>query len=700
MAQIKALSVVVLLGFAACNSKPPKPSVQVKDMAPTSDKAPAETDSLPSDSSDNKVLPVAFVPVTADSNEGGSGKSSVAEPKASGPPIVALRKGSADAGTTLQEAVSGSSPSAPTSSFTKEDILVLKGWLSSKDDYVITWDDTVHTSGIKDYKGSDLFHFYLTYWINRVNLYLKDKQVSLKQKKALAHLCKDSTCESGLDTSKIDSEAVRLILKQAGNNSPEIINPSEQASTDSGKIKSVLFLQGVLSRPGWGASQLRLIQQGVIKKDQLPWWQNIEAIKNVAVKNNVREVLVNLPLQFGPPLRIPSFMHYDVSVFIELGRFIRENKMDVRIVGQCGTHCANYLLPAAKTVYIEPYGYIYTQGSISGLLNSGVLTSPAQRDYHLQQLKEKWLPQLLQKSDMPVGESKNGNSPGTLAEGSEGVPASSMEESPYPLLLQYVTDEMLMAFGFTDIPGFADQLEERMNISLKELKEKIVEKITAWGQSVWESEEWEHFKTHIFEKYRRDINRAPRDWTKQDVKNFVRIMDNDNQRHFLEKLALMLESTDERLKIEGYLGGLAWLRGEYTLEYHQEMGVFLHSQLPYTYEKFLDLAAHLGRDVGYEVMFSVSKTYYAIPEEDKLLVMPSAGLLKKLGMDVRGENNQGVHATGMEPDKILYLDERIIKNCQFFESLDFHLKEALKGRQPPVAYTKETFRDCVSRSED
>ena len=93
-------------------------------------------------------------------------------------------------------------------------------------------------------------------------------------------------------------------------------------------------------------------------------------------------------------MNFPPQLHTDPVPFLKLGEFIREREIDLHIVGGCGHYCALYLIPAAKTVYIEPYGYIYHRGSFTGLLLQTVQGGNAQRKKYMQQLEDTWLPQL------------------------------------------------------------------------------------------------------------------------------------------------------------------------------------------------------------------------------------------------------------------------------------------------------------------
>ena len=704
------LLVAGVLCFAAC-SRPPKERVQVDEIVPPS--KPAAAEEIPGP---NIVKDKASTAADTDSTTEEQKALTKSETSVSSSEIS-----SANAAAESVAAKGGNTKAL----FEREKVLALKNRLLAVDEYVIKWEDIVHSDVMKNRGGSPLFHFYLTYWSNRLDLVLKSGQMPKESIKELTPFCLDPDCLKGLDTAKINPALVHLILYYTSQGPLETVTPFDGTATHPQKSEALVFLSGALSFPGWGVREMRLMQEQIKKKikteEDFLQWKRLNRLKAFATKYNVTEFVVNLPHQFGSGAGIPgSLSHYDVGVFIELGRFIKKRKMDLRIVGGCGPHCANYLLPAAKTVIIEPYGYIYTEGSIHGLLLGGALSESAQRDYQIQQIKER-LPVLLQdKSDVPVSgvasaspsgaampeaakqmefssdtdildsvvSAEGGPLPGAMEK-----PSSSQREEPSSPLVQYVTTNMLLALGRIDIlSGIAD----KMNIQTKELSDKFVENLTAWGQSVWGTGVWQHFKTHIFDPYQRDKRKSFREWTKEDIKDFIRSMDNKDQRHFLEELAIFMRavSVDFR-RYTVYLGGLDWLWTEHTQTYHQEVGGSLLSQVPYTYDMLLDVIPHIVRDVGYDEVFLVPKTYYAVPERDKPYVAaPSAGLLRLLGMNVVGENNRDALQANMG-DKVLYLNEKSIQNCEFFKTLSSHFKEAAKGHVPQPAYTRETFNKCL-----
>lgn len=53
----------------------------------------------------------------------------------------------------------------------------------------------------------------------------------------------------------------------------------------------------------------------------------------------------------------------EIRYGIELAEWIRDNKIDVYVGRLCGSSCANYVLPAARTVYLSEHSVLFWHGS-------------------------------------------------------------------------------------------------------------------------------------------------------------------------------------------------------------------------------------------------------------------------------------------------------------------------------------------------
>ena len=697
MVKEKFLLIAVFLCLTACPKKNPETPAPVDSVPPISeDGGDMPGDSRKADVAE-PVLPKPSGDAAAPSLEGGgedtpggSSKADVAEPvlpKPSGDAAApslegggedipgdsakadvaesALPKPSGDAAApSLEGKASGDSSKADVAEpVSEEDFVEISKIIASEMGFEIQWDDMIHSRVFQslDLDDVSLLNVYLFYAIGSLDRNLKEGRTE-QVKEQFTHLCKSPDCETGLDITKINSDAIHLILYEASLEDPKAIKIFDKAGKPT---ETMVFLQGQLSPTGWSPTHYQQdLEMGIIKKpaDVI----HIQIMKRaLSQAHNIREVLVNLPYQFGPE---PG-QHYDANVFIELGRFIRERNLSLRVVGSCGTYCVNYLLPAAQAVIIESYGYIYTEGSIHGLFEGGRLAAVSQFDYQLQELKEEWLPKM--------------NKPESGAEGNNR-------------LVEYVRAGMLLSFGLVTMPGTA----EKTRIQQRNMVNLFLENLRGFGQSKWESGKWEAFSTHVTE-YQGSVNRSIRDWERKDIEGFIQSINNDKQGYFLEGLALYMQIyNDEKTKRwSGYLSHLVWTK-KYTTPYRNEMESSLISQTSYNYGRLLDLIPHLIKDTLYEIFFNVPKTYYPAPEEEKPYVaVLSAGLLRLLGMNVIGENNRDM-ISKMWQDRVLYLDEKVIQNCKFFESLDSHINKDRIGQSSQPAYTRETFNDCVSRSED
>ena len=533
----------------------------------------------------------------------------------------------------------------------------------SNREFKITWDDVINSEVVKTRKGSDQFYFYLVHMFNDINKGLAASHPVITTE--FAHLCYDSDCAKGLDIKKITPEDVHLMLKYSS--SLNTVRVSAQSRTEddqsSQNLGAILFLQGNLSPPGWGPIRYELFLQNGLKGEDLPHRQKLRhEVMDYIDKHNIREIGVNLPHQFGPG----SAGHYDVNVFIELGRFIKKRNLNLRIVGRCGTHCANYLVPAAETVYIEPYGHIYTEGSIYGLLHGLNRAFPKHREYLIQKFKHEWLPRFTETPDLEDPLLSTGTA--------ESVGVGEAQIS----LVDFISVHIVKFAGLSE-----DSKTSSVNARAQR-KRKVAnfqDIFSGWMELVWTEERQKEFFTKI-QQHQNEINRPFRMWIKTDVDKFLQSLDNEKDRSFLEDTALFIKvHTDSEIKkSQHYLRDLEWLHGR-TYAYQVEMGSYLSSENDYTYKRLLDVAAHLVRDLRYQEVISVLKPHYPVPEEDKYDgVMFSTELLKGLGLDVRGENNRAPFVDW--GDNVLYLTEKKIENCEF--------------HKPDISYTKETLDECLS----
>ena len=558
---------------------------------------------------------------------------------------------SAVAGTTAGATVN-SPLAAQNESFAKVKVLMSEGELDIK------WDEVASSKAVKDQGGSDRFHFYLVYWLNALNVDLKEKEKKFEYKETFKHLCYDAGCQDGLDMGKVNSgEDVHLVLKYATLRPGLVLKIPIPGN-------SMVFFQGYMSPPQSSLRDHRASYERAIETQTgFPGRQMVWDIMDFVEKTDAQEIAVNLPHQFGPGFT----GHYNVNAFMELGLFMKRNELDLRVVGRCGTHCANYLVPAADRVIIEPYGYIYTEGSVHGLFVDGNRMALAQRDDYLRRLREGWLPKL--REAVAVGSKSVSPSPG---------PVSEAESSSR--LVDFVRSQMHIMFGLLGVPGGPSHISE---FQRKQMADNFMQALTGWSQAVWENGKWEEFVDYMVRYQQGTINKSFREWKTDDIDGFVRSLANGDQWYFLEELALFIR-THIDLEVREwrvYLADLQWLQG-HTIPYHREVTGALASRLSYDYKKLLDVIPSFVRDLGYEKRFSVLKARYPVPESEKSYVaVLSTELLEKLGVRVVGKIRREVVAMNMGHN-VLYLGEREIQNCELLNR--------------DISHDKKSFKECLS----
>lgn len=500
-------------------------------------------------------------------------------------------------------------------------------------EYGITYDQVVNLPAMKK-GGSDLFYFYVFEFLNHVHESLQGKTDDMdpKHKELFRYFCYDSGCDKGLDLAKIRSSDIFSLLTFLSTYYPP--NCASERQIGSRHFEAVAFLQGLLAPFGFNPYHFSLEQEKKAEHISV-LGQFLDQLK----LRDIKKIIVNLPDQ--------SDYHYDVISFLNLGYHIKERQMDLHII-RCGTYCANYLLPAARAVYIEPYGYIHSKGTIDGRFNNAFHAAKKERDYWIDQLRIEWLP----------GQSESD-------------------------MVQFIKSHMTAAFGFPPPP---QKIPDRH--SRKEMARGFQKSLTEWIKAVWGDEKWELFSKTVISDYETHARKKFKDFRRKNISGFVESMNTDKNRSFLKDMAIFFkmhtEDNKERLdSIGDYVKTLEWLFigiSDYLLK------VTTVSKTGYSYWNVLKLTGYLARDRHYERLFSVPRTYYTVPEKDRPydVVVPSADILRALGLPVTGENSKEMLRWDFE-NRVLYLDERKIQSCKFFAS--------------GASYTDSTLEKCLSRSE-
>lgn len=474
--------------------------------------------------------------------------------------------------------------------------------------------------------GSDLFHYYIQYWFSNIGSFvsrIKDSQIQ----ESWNLFCHESNCSNGIDLKQMDEIKMRSVIKKLSL-MPRILLPPKDEIVQEGE-ESVFFLQGQLAPEGWDWWDYIQESNNPLHPFQTALLPHITGILNriaQVVEKDIKRIAINLPPQ----------LHKDPEPFIFLGKYIKARKMDLHIIGGCEHYCASYLLPAAKTVYMEPYGYIYRGGSFtSSVVSISKVTEP-QREEYVRQFKEEWL------SDLT----------------NEGR-------------INFVVD-MVQRSSPESLQGLFHFFQNRLKVEASEQAEEFQQKFTKFQVQKLSFSEW----------------------TKTNWQEFIGSFSPE----LLESLALYFRlSYDQRvLNASAYLKrltGLSEISGDYYKEIQIENLIY---QKDYSFLNLDLLFGFLLKDEGYAKHFSVPKVCYSTPEKDKPYewIVPSMELLRDVGIDIQGENNVEMldfsdNSFMLESnekftaEKFLYLDSKGVTNCKFFE-------------QGACGYTIERLQECLS----
>ena len=67
--------------------------------------------------------------------------------------------------------------------------------------------------------------------------------------------------------------------------------------------------------------------------------------------------------EFKPRRLVISSNGGEIGVGMDLGRWVKHNKLDVEVKGACASSCANYVFPAANTKYLRKDSILMWHGS-------------------------------------------------------------------------------------------------------------------------------------------------------------------------------------------------------------------------------------------------------------------------------------------------------------------------------------------------
>ena len=472
--------------------------------------------------------------------------------------------------------------------------------------------------------------FYIYYFVTSIDNSLRKGLIHPQDKEYLEPFCGDKNdCTKGVDLGKLTRSHIARLLRFFGFTSPDFGYITDSEKPDDEPIPFYI-LHSILEY---------MKEDGQTEKISIE--EHIEMMKTQKIK----KIAINLSAPRPDITKEQYFL---------LGRYIKEQEAELYIEGRCSYHCFNYLLPAAKKIYIGPYGHISSKVFAQGVK----IEMEKILSLQLQKLGEKIAASYFAEDNI---------------EGLVGSFQNSFQERGE------VEDQRATATKSRILNRFLALLENWEEGTGKEIKGKLNDFLYNKGYGTAEEslpnlsgEEIEEFLNSLSPEERMSLRRS-----------FFWSNEVTNPLHdFLGKL-------NQNISMD--------------FQYYNKTGVGtnLNSKAGYSFFDFLNLSTFLVNVTSYTNFFSVPgnvpRSYYSVSEEDKFLeVAPSADLLRSLGFNVQGENNIGMfrlyHAEKqfgplIEPseyaenlnDKVLYLDEKRMENCDFFAETATYTKESLEG---------------------
>ena len=192
----------------------------------------------------------------------------------------------------------------------------------------LTFEQIFHSELVtKKMGGSDQYRQYMADTL----VYLNDSfRINEKVRKEFAFLCDDSLCSKGLNLDDLSANDMAKMLYKLG------------------KYDQIQHI----------APFNTIVLQGTVTKES-EFEQLAGKMRQIINANRIDSLWINLS---------HSWDH--LEFMLELGKFIRDNAINLRIIGRCSDACANYLIPATyqvSKVIMEPGSYIFYGGGYAEL---------------------------------------------------------------------------------------------------------------------------------------------------------------------------------------------------------------------------------------------------------------------------------------------------------------------------------------------
>lgn len=466
---------------------------------------------------------------------------------------------------------------------------------AKKSPFTFTLDD-LKASGL--FKESDIYSpFYVHMLLSQPYALLNNKEMrsNIEFVKFLRSLCFDNGgCKKGVDLKKLNRSRIAHFINYIGIFLPSAVIVDKHSSTT----------------PTTDAPLTIYFQPGAWIEDTELTESHISSIR----QKEASRMLIN----FSQP-------HFNINNYFIMGEYIKQSGMDLHIIGKCSDYCASYLLTAAKTIYIESYGFISYSVTPRGL----------KKDI------ERIMPKQQEKVQQFINSSK--------------------------------VDDFLV-----DI--FMDR-REKINNKVKsgeaidDVDSNFMNSLKNWD------DDGKKKGIKIADKLQKFL------YDKGPIS--ILEMSNTEVMEFLESLSSDLLKTIrqflfETSNLQRYSIALSIVNGSFRqeLRYFKKLQIIdnLNSNESDSYTDFLDLVSFLVKSEWYDRYFNVPRAYYNIPEKDKPWdkVAPSADLLRSLGLNIQGENNMDIFEITGNIEEVLYLDNGRIENCDFFAKNASYTTETLK----------------------
>ena len=219
-----------------------------------------------------------------------------------------------------------------------------------------------------------VFAMFNNFSIERLGAEVKRRQIRfpLSDKHAL-HL--ENFFENYLRESVTDGQFETYLARKLNRDLiMRVILSSSRSRVNQGSIPYFGFeIYGAVKDPEGGMALSKDFKFSLQTTDMALYYMNLPVKARQAKEEALYDQLIETLESRGiEAIGVNMYHNYLPFGVLKLASYIKKKGMDVHVLGYCGMTCSNYLLPAAKNVYIEQHGLVLYRGFVLSFIDASL----------------------------------------------------------------------------------------------------------------------------------------------------------------------------------------------------------------------------------------------------------------------------------------------------------------------------------------